>query len=146
MPRALRLKLDPIPDLDPDGPREVAGGRLQFGDLGKGSSSANQAEPASGRITFRLALRDKARDNSEPERLELGTLDGQIELRGDDLSPVFVIAPDAAATALTLTFDDAAAQQAPPPAEGVALLHESVALLVAGEAQNRLARGHAPRG
>src|SRR4051794_1103884 len=119
MPRSLRLKLDPIPNLDPRGAREVEGVRLQFADLGRGSSSADRAQPATAKIIFRLALREKARDDSEPERQELGTLEGQIELRGDELSPMFVIAPEAAATALTLTFDDAAAQQAPPPAEGV---------------------------
>jgi len=119
MPRSLRLKLDPIPNLDPQGPREVEGVRLQFADLGRGSSLVSPARAADAKITFRVALRKMARETSEPERQELGSLTGQIELRGDDLSPVFVIAPEAAATALTLTFDDAAAQQAPPPAEGV---------------------------
>lgn len=114
MPRALRLKLDPIPGAKPDDGGLIEGLRLSLSDLGKGASKA-KLEGAPAKITFRLAVRDKVREGADPTREDLGALTGRIELRGAALSPVFVISDE---KALSSAFEDL--ELTPAPAPGVA--------------------------
>lgn len=120
MSRAIRLKLDPIPSPATTGDALLDGVRVTLADLGKGASKAKQNASTPAKITFRIALRETARGEGEPLREELGSLTGAIELRGAELTPAFVIAPDEAATALTLSFANAVDEPPLPPRQGVA--------------------------
>ncbi len=109
MARALRVKLDPIPEASTEGPRELAAVTLSLADLGKGSSKADPASAVAAKISFRLTLRQKVLSDDQVEQQDLGSLSGTVELRGGDAAPVFVVAPDSAETALVSSFDAEAA-------------------------------------
>lgn len=102
MPRALRVKLDPIPEASPNDLAFVEGARVSLSDLGKGASKSKQDESVAAKLSFRLAVRDRLRDGSEPHREDLGQLSGKLELSGALLSPVFVLDKDS----FTAAFSD----------------------------------------
>ena len=119
MARALRVKLDPIPEVSTEGSRGVAAVLLSLADLGKGSTKAEPTSVVDAKISFRLTLRQKVLRDDLVEQTDLGSLSGKLELRGGQVAPVFIVTPDAAENALVSSFDEEAAEQAPPPAEGV---------------------------
>lgn len=114
MTRALRIKLDAIPAQEEGNAGLIEGVRVSLTSLGKGRSKSKFDEPVAATVTFRLALRRKARGSDEPERSVLGTLTGELLLRGDDATPLFTLSAPAE-KALTLSVPADALTEIPPP-------------------------------
>lgn len=103
MARAVRVKLDPVPQSAVGTAGIIEAVKLGLTSLGKGKSQLKPDTPLAGKITFRLALRKEIRNGEEPTRELLGTLSGEVSLKG---GPLFTTA-ESLEEALALEFEDA---------------------------------------
>lgn len=117
MTRALRIKLDAVPEQVEKSAGLIEGLAISLVSLGPGGSKAEYQAPKPAKLEFRLGLREQVRGAPAPERRLLATLSGELSLEGPSARPVFVVAPAAAATALSLEVAPAELAKTPPPVE-----------------------------
>lgn len=98
MARSIRVILQPTPSPTGSGgsgrANLVSGVRLELSRLAGGGSQAVPDEELPAKLVFHVHLFNRVRTAEPEKKIQVATLEGQIILRGAQLTPIFVNARD----------------------------------------------------